>query len=185
MAPRLMRDFNVKPVNLTLPAWQASRSNEALTGIIRQGGKAVHRTNFMPAWASTLNPQQTKDLIAFVRELGHPGPTGYAPASTLAMQEKLELGRVVYSLHCLACHGPRGKGDGPRLQGAESLKTAPNFNKAEYFRNKTDDELETWAQSGVYHSGLPLDPNQSNWWHGPLNPDEIRAILLYLRSLPL
>jgi mono/diheme cytochrome c family protein len=184
MAPRLMRDFNVKPVNFSLPAWQTSRSNEALTNIIRHGGKAVHKTKFMPAWASTLDAQQTKDLIAFVRELGNPGPSGYTPAVTLAMQEKLELGRTVYSLHCVACHGPRGKGDGPRMQSSDGEKAPPNFSKAEYFRNKTDDELETWAQSGVYHSGLPIDTNQSSWWHGPMNPDEIRAILLYLRSLP-
>ena len=123
MAPRLMRDFNVKPVNLTLPAWQASRTNAQLLSIIRQGGKAVHRTNFMPAWSSTLGTQQTKDLIAFVRELGNPGPTGYAPANTLALQQTLELGRTLYSLHCLACHGPKGQGDGPRLQGSEADKT--------------------------------------------------------------
>lgn len=185
MAPRLMRDFGVKPVNLSLPSWQNSRSNEELLKIIRQGGKAIHRPLFMPAWASTLNPQQTKDIIAYVRELGKTGPSGYAPAATLALQEKLELGRTLYSLHCLACHGPRGKGDGPRLQSGETDKVVPNFSKDQYFRNKTDDELETWSQSGVYHSGLPLEPNQSTWWHGPLNPDEVQALVLYLRSLGL
>lgn len=184
MAPRLMRDFNVRPANLTLPSWQASRSDKDLLRIIREGGRAVHRPGFMPAWAATLDGQQTRDLMAFVRELGKPGPTGYAPAATLALQEKLELGRVLYGLQCLACHGPSGKGDGARAAGLEE-KRVPNFVQADYFRHKTDEDLEGWAQSGVYHSGLPIDPDQSRWWHGPLNGQETQALTLYLRSLPL
>lgn len=153
--------------------------------IIRQGGKTVHRPVFMPAWASTLNHQQTLDLVAFVRELGKPTASGYLPASTLKLQEKLELGRVLYSLQCVACHGTRGKGDGPALRDVESEVKPADFSRPDVFRNKTDEDLARWADSGIYHSGLPIDANQSKWWHGPLNADEMPALLLYLRSLSL
>lgn len=181
MAPRLMRDFQVKPTNFAMPGWQSSRSDSELVRTIRQGGKAVHRTAFMPAWASTLDQQQTQDLLAYIRELGKATASGYLPASTLGLQQKLELGRVLYGLQCIACHGSKGKGDGPVMQG----KKLPDFSKADAFRYKTDEDLEGWAQSGVYHAGITLDPDTSRWWHGPLNAEEIPALILYLRSFAL
>ncbi|MBS2038953.1 c-type cytochrome [bacterium] len=181
MAPRLMRDFNVKPADLTQTSWQNSRSNKEMVQIIRQGGRSVHRTAFMPAWASTLDPQQTYDLVAFIRELGKPAATGYMPAATLGLQQKLELGRVIYTLQCTACHGPRGKGDGPTSLD----KHPPDLSRPDAFRTKTDEDLEGWAESGIYHAGVPIDPDASRWWHGPLNKDEMPALILYLRSLSL
>ena len=185
MAPRLMRDFGVRPANLSLPSWQKSRSDAELVRIIRQGGKAIHRPAFMPAWSSTLDTQQTRDLVAFIRETGKPTGSGYMPAATLGLQEKLELGRVLYGLQCVACHGTRGKGDGPTVNVLEPEKRPPDFSRADAFRSKTDEDLEAWAQSGIYHSGLPIDTNQSKWWHGPLNADEMPALILYLRSLTM
>lgn len=185
MAPRLMRDFDVRPSNLSLPSWQKSRTDSDLIRIIREGGKAIHRTAFMPAWSSTLDQRQTQDLVAFIREIGKPTPGGYFPAATLGLQEKLELGRVLYGLQCVACHGARGKGDGPATLALETEKRPPDFSRPDAFRNKTDEDLETWAQSGIYHSGFPIDANQSKWWHGPLNADEMPALILYVRSLPL
>ncbi len=185
MAPRLMRDFDVRPANLSLPSWQNSRSDADLVRIIRQGGKAIHRPAFMPAWSSTLDSRQTKDLVAFIREMGKPTASGYLPAATLGLQEKLELGRVLYGLQCIACHGARGRGDGPTVKALEPDKKPPDFSRPDAFRNKTDEDLESWAESGIYHSGLPIDANQSKWWHGPLNADEMPALILYLRSLPL
>ena len=185
MAPRLMRDFNVKPADLTQVGWQKSHNDEQLLQVIRHGVRSGHRQAFMPAWSSTLDNQQTKDIAAFVRELGNPAATGYRPAATLALQEKLELGRTLYGLQCLACHGPRGRGDGPTIKGANLEKKPADFSQSDYFFHKTDEDLTGWAQSGVYHSGLPLDPGQGDWWQGPLNADEMPALLLYLRSLPL
>ena len=185
MAPRLMRDFGVRPANLALPSFQNSRTDKELVNVIRQGGKGSHRPAFMPAWSSTLDQTQTQDLVAFIREMGKPTASGYLPAATLGLQEKLELGRVLYGLQCVACHGSRGKGDGPTTRSLEAEKKPPDFSRPDAFRSKTDEDLESWAQSGIYHSGLPVDANQSKWWHGPLNADEMPALILYLRSLSL
>lgn len=189
MAPRLMRDFNVQPTNFTLPSWQQGRSDEELVRTIRGGGRAVHRTAFMPAWGVTLTDQQTRDLRAYLRELGKPGATNYAPAATLGIQQTLELGRTLYTLHCLACHGPRGEGNGPRMQQArdEGLTTleAGNFASPQLMNRLTDDQIHEYAQSGLYHSKISFPPEQNPWWHRPLNSGELQALTLYVRSLSL
>lgn len=161
------------------------RNRWKLKRIIREGGKAIHRPAFMPAWSSTLDSQQTLDLVAFIREMGKPTASGYLPAATLGLQQKLELGRVLYGLQCVACHGSRGRGDGPAMQSLEGEKKPPDFSRPDAFRSQTDEDLERWAESGIYHSGFPVDANQSKWWHGPLNVDEKPALILYLRSLSL
>lgn len=188
VAARLARDFNARATDFSLPAWQKSRSDRDILAIISGGGAQVHRSVYMPAWGMTLNQQEKLDLVAYLRELGKPSATGYAPAATLAIQKTLELGRTLYTLHCLACHGPRGKADGPRLQNlpAEfgSLKPA-DFSRREQMRTVTDEHLEKYAQSGIYHSRLVEAPEQMPWWHTPLNPEEIQALILYLRSLSL
>ena len=181
IAARLMRDYNVRPVDFSVAAWQQSRNDAQLTAVLRSGGQAMHRTQFMPAWGQTLTHQQESDLIAFLRELGKPGSSGYVPASTLPIQQKLELGRTLYSLHCLACHGPRGKGDGPLMEGR--AVQAPNLALPETLRERTDSDLLRYASSGVFHGHVDLDLEQHRWWHGQLNADEQQALVLYIRSL--
>jgi hypothetical protein len=91
-------------------------------------------------------------------------------------------------LHCLACHGSRGKGDGPLLEQAreEGLDvTAPNFSHPEVLRERTDSDLLRYASSGVFHGKIPLEVNQHSWWHGPLNSEEEQALVLYLRTLAI
>jgi len=188
MAPRLARDFNVKPTDFTLPAWQKDRSDGQLVSAVRGGGAMVHKTAFMPAWGMTLDEQQTLDLVSYLRELGKPAADGYVPAPTLAIQNTLELGRTLFTLHCMACHGPRGKGDGPRLQqvraGGKNVNPG-DFSQRDFMRGMTDERLEEYAQSGIYHSRTNEVPEQNPWWHTPMNQDEIQALTLYIRSMAL
>jgi mono/diheme cytochrome c family protein len=137
----------------------------------------------MPAWGLTLTPTEVKDVAAFVRELGF-SPSKFPVGSTIDIQKQLELGRVVYSLQCLSCHGRTGKGDGPLLQGLEGVQS-PDFTAKSYFHNVTNAQLEEWAQSGAVHAKLGIDPTQHTWWHQGLDEKEVEAVLLYLRTLPL
>lgn len=183
LAARLGRDFNAKPTNFSNPTWQSSRTDANLIKIIQGGSKGAHRTSFMPAWGLTLNPNEVKDIAAFVRELGNT-PNKFPVGSTIDIQKQLELGRVLYSLQCLACHGRNGKGDGPLLQASENVHP-PDFSQQSYFRNVSNAQLEEWAQSGAVHAKLGIDPSQHTWWHQGLDEKEVEAVLLYLRTLPL
>jgi mono/diheme cytochrome c family protein len=52
--------------------------------------------------------------LALIVVLGSPG--------LVAAQEDPHLGELEYEISCLGCHGPEGRGDGPRNK---ALKTAP------------------------------------------------------------
>lgn len=181
VAARLARDHGVAPVDLSAARFQQRASDGGLAKAIREGGLGVHRSQYMPAWGMTLNERQIQDLVAFVRELGQPVP-GEARGSFLDIQTQLELGRTLYSLHCTACHGSSGRGDGPFVE-ASSLTTPASLSQASFYADKTDKQLETWVDTGLEHAGLK--GAKSPWWNRKLEPAERAALILYLRCLPL
>lgn len=185
MAARLYRDFGVQAVDLTLPEFHRKRSDEQLVEVVRGGGKAVHRTQFMPAWGSTLTDRQVGDLVAYIRELEE--QPNLDSASMIQVEDRLELGRILYGTYCLVCHGPQGKGDGPFLEGLKAggdlHKTPPNFTASDFFLHRTDAELIELVRSGAVHSGYGVP--ESAWWKKQLGDREVKALNLYLRSLPM
>jgi mono/diheme cytochrome c family protein len=50
--------------------------NEVLFKAIKEGGASVGKSNLMRAWGATLNDEQVKDVLAFVRSLAVPPYTG-------------------------------------------------------------------------------------------------------------
>lgn len=186
MAGKLFRDFGVRPTDLASVAFQDANDDKTLTRAISGGGKAVHKTPYMPAWSSTLTEKQVADLVAFVREL-KPREVEIA-ASFVAVGDQLELGRVLYTIRCLACHGPEGRGNGPFLEGltagGSTLAVLPDFSNYEVLRGRSDRNLEGVLERGVSHSGL-LPYHEPGWWDRPLEQKEMRALLLYLRTLSL
>ena len=62
---RAARLYNPKPANL-----RASDKNDAYFGlIIRKGGAAMGRSEFMPAWEAELTNEQIGDLVAYLRSI--------------------------------------------------------------------------------------------------------------------
>lgn len=62
---RAARLYNPKPANL-----RASDKNDAYFGlIIRKGGAALGRSEFMPSWESELTNEQVTDLVAYLRSI--------------------------------------------------------------------------------------------------------------------
>jgi len=59
----------VKPTNHTDPAAMGAHTDEYLFNIIAQGGMAVGRSPFMPAWDEQLSEQQITTLVAYIRSL--------------------------------------------------------------------------------------------------------------------
>lgn len=189
MSAALQRDFGVSPADLSGSGPIAKhRTDEQLKNAVQGGGKAVHRTAFMPAWGATLNDAQVGDLVAYLREL----QSGSAPEqpSFAEVGEQLELGRVLYGIHCAACHGTYGEGDGPFVKGLTTGEagvkglSVPKFTSPDFFRNRTDADIEKVIATGVTHSGLK-PASDASWWDKQMRPTEIQSLILYMRSLPV
>ena len=62
---RAARLYNPKPANLRM-----SDKNDAYFGlIIRMGGEAIGRSQFMPPWGAELTEEQTNDLVTYLRSI--------------------------------------------------------------------------------------------------------------------
>lgn len=100
-------------------------------------------------------------------------PAAAAKAVTPAM---LETGRGIYKANCVACHGEKGKGDGP---GAGVLKPPPrDHTDAAYMDTLTDEDIAKVIQMGGAIKGRPLMPS-----HPQIRGAEMDALVAYVRSL--
>jgi mono/diheme cytochrome c family protein len=94
-------------------------------------------------------------------------PTGRTPAGRAA---GADLAKTLYMLHCAACHGGGGRGDGPMATGL----AVPDLT-SEASREKPDDVLLEKIRLG----GAGMPP-----FGGTLSPDGMRALLEHVRTLP-
>lgn len=62
----------VKPTDHTDAAAMGAHTDEHLFHIIAQGGMAVGRSPFMPAWGEQLSEEQMNALVAYIRSLSAP-----------------------------------------------------------------------------------------------------------------
>lgn len=82
-------------------------------------------------------------------------------------------GKAVYARHCLACHGPGGRGDGP---DAAALTVSPaDFHRFKSFL-KSDEELLRTIEHGIVFSPM-------HSWQGQLTETERQDALAYIRLL--
>lgn len=62
---RAARLYNPKPANL-----RSSDKNEAyMQLIVKRGGKALGRSEFMPPWGDELTPEQVRDVVAYLQSI--------------------------------------------------------------------------------------------------------------------
>ena len=66
------RSLPVKPQDHTNSAVMSQITDQALADVILKGGGAVGKSAFMPAWGSSLNERQIRDIIAYIRTLASP-----------------------------------------------------------------------------------------------------------------
>lgn len=187
MAAGLERDYGVRPSDLTSEHSKMNMSGEAFKKMVNGGGASVHRTAFMPAWRETLNEKQIADLMAYTNELRTQTRTPEPSITNIA--DHLELGRVIYGTHCVACHGLSGQGDGPFIQGLKMGEmrvdghNPARLSADNFFAHRTDAGIEALIKRKKHHSGL--QPSNSKWWKMELGDRELSALILYLRTLKL
>ncbi|HEX9680060.1 MAG TPA: c-type cytochrome, partial [Anaerolineales bacterium] len=135
----------------------ASRVTEARQ-IIASGGP--HET--MPVWGEVLTQEQLDALVSY----------------TLASAEgaPLEQGRALFADNCAPCHGDFGEG-GPNPTRPNDV-IAP-ISSAEYLQTRDDSTLRAIISRGQPNFGMsPF----STSYGGPLDADEIDAIVTFLRA---
>jgi mono/diheme cytochrome c family protein len=85
-------------------------------------------------------------------------------------------GRQIYKANCVACHGEKGKGDGP---GAGVLKPPPrDHTDRAYMSTLSDQEIGDIIRMGGAIKGKPLMPS-----HPQINGADLAAVVAYVRSL--
>jgi mono/diheme cytochrome c family protein len=62
---RAAKMYNPKPANLVL----SDKNDQYKELIIRQGGAALGRSEFMPPWGNELTDEQITDVIAYLRSI--------------------------------------------------------------------------------------------------------------------
>ena len=86
--------------------------------------------------------------------------------------------RALYDAHCAICHGVSGKGDGP---GARVIRQVmPDFTDPAAMRAVNDRFLFDIIKKGSSQFGRS---NAMPSWGMQLSDEEIRALVVYIRSL--
>jgi len=125
---------------------------------ITSGG--AHQT--MPVWGNILTQEQFDALVQYTMEA--------------AEGTSIEVGQELYSRNCSGCHGPFGEG-GPNPSNPNDI-IAP-ISTREYLNTRDDVTLRSIISQGQPNFGM--SPFGSAYG-GPLEDDEIQAIVDYIRS---
>ena len=116
----------------------------------------------MPAWGSTLTPQQQWNVVAYLQSLR-------ASQADLAEGEGLVLQR------CASCHGATGGTDGALAQSFE--RPPPEIGSFAWQVEKSDAQLAAAIRNGLPGSAMP--PSHD------LSDAQVAKMVAYLRSLPV
>jgi cbb3-type cytochrome c oxidase subunit III len=160
-------------------------TRDDLAKVIARGGAHTGRSNLMPAWGELLGPELIDALAAYVATLSAEHPA--IPANTLreylaAPAGTPEKGRELFVHHCVACHGDRGRGDGPtgeRLWADHQVRPR-DLTDGAYLATRSDAELYAVVSRGGGHF------KKSNFmpsWTVTLSPDQIRDLVAYVRAV--
>ncbi|MBI5876795.1 MAG: copper resistance protein CopC [Chloroflexi bacterium] len=87
-------------------------------------------------------------------------------------EASLAIGKTVFEDHCVACHGPQGRGNGPL---AATLNPRPaDFTL--HINQHSDEVTFNWISKGIAGSAMPA-------WEGALSADERWHVINYLQAL--
>ena len=115
-------------------------------------------------------------LVAAIACTSNEGSPGSGADGSATASVKPERGRELYKANCVACHGERGKGDGP---GAGVLKPPPrDHTDAAYMSTLSDQQIGDIIRMGGAIRGMPQMPS-----HPQINGQDLASLVAYVRSL--
>jgi len=118
--------------------------------------------------------------LIIASEIDHDNPPGSFPEPGVT----IEYGEYLVNINgCYSCHGTQFAG--AKLPDPESV-LAPNLTPGGDIGNWTDADFIQAMRTGLIPSGRRLIPNFMPWeYKGKMTDDELKAIFLYLQSLPV
>ena len=151
------------------------------------------------AYLRTLKPVSNKvaDPVYKMPQLEHVIPGGDKPFTEGMMSDKLKKGFYLVTIaHCMECHTPMEKGvrqwgsrlgaGGFEFSGPWGVSVSLNItsSKAKGIGAWTDDEIKRAIVAGVSKDGSKLKPPMGYQYYATLTPDDLDAIVAYLRTVP-
>ncbi len=146
---RLHNSVNLKISNLSAYGYDE---------IIRKGGAAVGRSEFMPAWQSELTDEQIEDVVVYLALLN----------------DSVRRGEVVFKTNCILCHGVDGEGKGR----ASGFYDPPPSDLTRSVKNDAYKKMiiTQGGEAMGRSAGMPV-------WGGQLSEREINDVVAYLGTI--
>jgi mono/diheme cytochrome c family protein len=153
-----------------------------LRSIIDHGlGESSNPTQpYMPVWGAVISKTQVNDLVAYLRA-GLPAvPTAVSPAIPKKQGAQVEGAALYQADGCINCHGPNGLGGVPNPQAAD--KTIPPLSGQDFRKEfNTDAKIIAVIRSGSVIGKAPIVSMPH--WGGIIPPDQLRALVAYIKTL--
>ena len=129
---------------------------------------------------------------------GHPiPPGGDKPFTDAMMGDKVKKGFYLVTIaHCMECHTPMGQrgrefatklgAGGFEFPGPWGVSVSRNItsSKTKGIGAWTDDEIKRAITGGVSKDGSKLKPPMGYHYYATVTPDDLDAIVAYLRTVP-
>ncbi len=202
---------NITPAG-EIAAWSDAELARAIREGHRPDGSLIGPP--MPfAMYRGLSDDDVASIVAFLRTLPPiaaevprstyriPLPPSYGPpvdhVASIPQGVSVEYGAYLATAvaHCMECHTPMGP-QGPlvdtalgqggfEFHGPWGVSVAPNLTShADGLAGYTDSEIAAMITKGVRPDGNPMMPPMPYGYLAAFTPDDLAAVILYLRSLP-
>ncbi len=202
---------NITPAG-EIGGWSDAELKKAIREGIRPDGSLIGPP--MPfSLYKRLSDTDLDAIVAFLRTLppianevpksvyNFPLPPAYGPpvehVADIPRGPTVEYGAYMAGpiAHCLECHTPMGP-QGPMydtalgqggfvFDGPWGESVSANLTSSEDgLKDYTDDEIATMITKGVRPDGSQMLPPMPYAWLAKMTPDDLKAVILYLRTLP-
>lgn len=151
------------------------------------------------AYLRTLKSVNNKvdDPVYKMPQVDHVLPGGEQPYTEAMMSDKLKKGFYLVTIaHCMECHTPMEKGmrkfdtrlgaGGFEFSGPWGVSVSRNItsSKTKGIGDWTDDEIKRAITKGISKDGSKLKPPMGYQYYATVTPDDLDAIVAYLRTVP-
>lgn len=155
--------------------------------------------NAVVAYLRTIKP--IKNTVAApiykMPQVEHVLPGGEKPYTEAMMTDKVKRGFYLATIaHCMECHTPMEKGvrlwttrlgaGGFDFPGPWGISTSRNISssKTKGIGAWTDDQIKRAITQGISKDGSPLKPPMGYHYYASVTPDDVDAVVAYLRTVP-